>query len=330
MKISAELTKAIVTVTEQAAIAAFDWVGKQDKIAADAAAVNAMRRQLNKLHINGRIVIGEGEIDEAPMLYIGEQVGLGEGLALDIAVDPIDGTRMVAVNEQNAIAVLAAGEAGCFLQAPDMYMEKMVVGHQAKGAINLDLPLDKNLTHVAMALNKDISALSVAILDKPRHQNIILMMENLGVNVVKIPDGDVLASVYATMDNHSIDMMYGIGGAPEGIISAAIARSLKGDMQAKLISRSQAKGNTQQNIALAHTEYVRCLQMGCEIGVTYSLEQLVKSQNIMFCATAITESPLIKGVRKSTDRNITTETFVINGQSHQHQIVSQHHSIVEK
>lgn len=247
MKISDELASAIASVTEVAAIAAFEWVGKHDKNAADNAAVEAMRNRLNEIDFHGKIVIGEGEIDEAPMLYIGEQVGKQSGEHhLDIAVDPIDGTRMVACNEHNAIAVLAAAPTGTLLQAPDMYMEKMVVGAAAKGTVHLKNPLEKNLEFLSAALDKPISMLNIAILDKPRHQHIIKTIRNFGANVITIPDGDVLASLLTILPEHPIDMMYGIGGAPEGIISAAIARALGGDMQARLVPRNKAKEDTEK------------------------------------------------------------------------------------
>lgn len=322
MKISDELASAIASVTEVAAIAAFDWVGKQDKNAADKAAVEAMRNRLNQIDFHGKIVIGEGEIDEAPMLYIGEQVGKQSGTqGLDIAVDPIDGTRMVACNEQNAIAVLAAAPTGSLLQAPDMYMEKLVVSAAAKGAVHLSNPLEKNLEFLSSALNKPISHLSIAVLDKPRHQHIIKTIRNFGANVIAIPDGDVLASLLTILPEHPIDMMYGTGGAPEGIISAAIARALGGDMQARLIPRHKAKGDSEENQKIAAQEAIRCQQMGIEIGEILSLDQMVNTDEVIFAATAITPTVLMGGI--STDAySRTSNTLLLNGRDRSLKIIN--------
>ena len=195
-----ELALEFARVTEAAALAAHKWVGRGDKEAADQAAVDAMRTILNQIEIDGEIVIGEGEIDEAPMLYIGEKVGKTEEIscgleAVDIAVDPVEGTRMTAQGQANAIAVLAVGNKGSFLKAPDMYMEKLIVGPGAKGVIDLNLSLLENIENVSKALEKPISELTVAILDKPRHKDVIADLQKLGVKVFAMPDGDVAASI---------------------------------------------------------------------------------------------------------------------------------------
>jgi fructose-1,6-bisphosphatase II len=322
MKISDELASAIASVTEVAAIAAFEWVGKQDKNAADNAAVEAMRNRLNEIDFHGKIVIGEGEIDEAPMLYIGEQVGKQSSEHhLDIAVDPIDGTRMVACNEHNAIAVLAAAPTGTLLQAPDMYMEKMVVGAAAKDAVHLKNPLEKNLEFLSAALDKPISMLNIAILDKPRHQHIIKTIRNFGANVITIPDGDVLASLLTILPEHPIDMMYGIGGAPEGIISAAIARALGGDMQARLVPRNKAKENTEQNKLLAAQEAIRCQQMGIEIGEILTLDMMVNTSDVIFSATAITPTVLMNGISNDLHSR-SASTILVNGNNRSMKLIS--------
>lgn len=322
MKISDELASAIASVTEVAAIAAFEWVGKQDKNAADNAAVEAMRNRLNEIDFHGKIVIGEGEIDEAPMLYIGEQVGKQSSEHhLDIAVDPIDGTRMVACNEHNAIAVLAAAPTGTLLQAPDMYMEKMVVGAAAKDAVHLKNPLEKNLEFLSAALDKPISMLNIAILDKPRHQHIIKTIRNFGANVITIPDGDVLASLLTILPEHPIDMMYGIGGAPEGIISAAIARALGGDMQARLVPRNKAKEDTEQNKLLAAQEAIRCQQMGIEIGEILTLDMMVNTSDVIFSATAITPTVLMNGISNDLHSH-SASTILVNGNNRSMKLIS--------
>ena len=267
-------------------------------------------------------MIGEGEIDEAPMLYIGEQVGKKSGVeGLDIAVDPIDGTRMVACNEQNAITVLAAAPTGSLLQAPDMYMEKLVVGAAAKGAVHLSHPLEKNLEFLSSALNKPISHLSIAVLDKPRHEHIIKTIRNFGANVITIPDGDVLASLLTILPEHPIDMMYGTGGAPEGIISAAIARALGGDMQARLNARDKAKGDSDENKLLAVQEAIRCQQMGIEIGEILSLEQMVNTDDVIFAATAITPTVLMGGISTDAYSRI-SNTLLVNGRSRSLKIIN--------
>ena len=322
MKISDELASAIASVTEVAAIAAFEWVGKHNKNAADNAAVEAMRNRLNEIDFHGKIVIGEGEIDEAPMLYIGEQVGKQSGEHhLDIAVDPIDGTRMVACNEHNAIAVLAAAPTGTLLQAPDMYMEKMVVGAAAKGTVHLKNPLEKNLEFLSAALDKPISMLNIAILDKPRHQHIIKTIRNFGANVITIPDGDVLASLLTILPEHPIDMMYGIGGAPEGIISAAIARALGGDMQARLVPRNKAKEDTEKNKLLAAQEAIRCQQMGIEIGDILTLDMMVNTSDVIFAATAITPTVLMSGISNDLHSH-SASTLLVNGNNRSMRLIN--------
>lgn len=206
-----ELAIEFSRVTEAAALAGYKWLGRGDKNTADGAAVHAMRIVLNQVNIDGTIVIGEGEIDEAPMLYIGEKVGTGKGDAVDIAVDPIEGTRMTAMGQANALAVMAVGDKGCFLNAPDMYMEKLIVGPGAKGAIDLSLPLEENLHNIAKALGKPLSELTVTILAKPRHDATIAQMQKLGVRVFAIPDGDVAASILTCMPDSEVDVLYGIG-----------------------------------------------------------------------------------------------------------------------
>ena len=210
-----ELAIEFSRVTEAAALAGYKWLGRGDKNTADGAAVEAMRLLFNQIDIDGEIVIGEGEIDEAPMLYIGEHVGTG-GDAVDIAVDPIEGTRMTAMGQSNALAVLAVGEKGSFLRAPDMYMEKLIVGPNARDAIDLELSLEQNLKAIALALGKPLTDLTVATLAKPRHDRVIKEMQGLGVRVFAIPDGDVAISVLACVPDSQVDVLYCIGGAPEG------------------------------------------------------------------------------------------------------------------
>ncbi|WP_211829854.1 class II fructose-bisphosphatase [Kistimonas asteriae] len=309
-----ELAIEFSRVTEAAALAGYKWLGRGDKNAADGAAVETMRTLLNQVQIDGEIVIGEGEIDDAPMLFIGERVGQGVGDAVDIAVDPIEGTRMTAMGQSNAISVLAVGEKGCFLKAPDMYMEKLAVGPGARGVIDLDKPLADNLRNVADALGKSIEELTVITLAKPRHDDVIRDMQQMGVKVFAIPDGDVAASIMTCMPDSEVDVMYCIGGAPEGVVSAAVIRALDGDFQGRLMPRHEAKGDTPENRAAGELEISRCHEMGIEPGILLPLERLVSSDNIIFSATGITKGDLLAGIHRKGNV-ATTETLLIRGKS---------------
>ncbi|EMQ2877358.1 class II fructose-bisphosphatase [Vibrio navarrensis] len=306
-----DLAMAFSRVTEGAALAGYKWLGRGDKNAADGAAVEVMRTLLNKTEISGEIVIGEGEIDDAPMLYIGENVGLG-GDEVDIAVDPIEGTRMTAMGQSNALAVLAAGEKGSFLKAPDMYMEKLVVGPDAKGVIDLNKPVKENLENIAKALDKTLDTLVVITLAKPRHNAVIAEMQKMGVRVFAVPDGDVAASILTCMPDSEVDVMYCIGGAPEGVVSAAVIRALDGDMQGRLLPRDQVKGDNEENRRFAAFELERCAEMGVEANKVLKLDDMARSDNVIFSATGITKGDLLEGI--SRKGNIaTTETLLIRG-----------------
>ncbi len=314
-----ELALEFARVTEAAALAGYKWVGRGDKDQADQAAVDAMRTVLNQIKIDGEIVIGEGEIDEAPMLYIGEKVGLDIedkcGLEkVDIAVDPIEGTRMTAMGQANAIAVLAVGNKGSFLKAPDMYMEKLVVGPNAKGAINLNLPLIDNVNNVAKALGKGLKELTVITLAKPRHDRIIKDLQELGVKVYAIPDGDVAASILTAVVDSEVDMLYCIGGAPEGVVSAAAMKALDGDMNARLMFRNEVKGVSLENDKISNYERARCKEMGIDTSKVLTLDDLVKDEEVIFSATGITKGDLLEGIKR--DGNIArTQTLLIRGKT---------------
>lgn len=300
-------------VTEEAAIAAYPQIGKGDKEKADELAVNAMKEVLNELPILGEVIIGEGEIDEAPMLYIGEVVGKG-GTELDIAVDPIDGTRMVALGQDNAVAVMVFAEKETLLQAPDMYMEKLMVDKNGKGAIDINKNLEENILNLAKKLNKKVSELTVMTLAKPRHSENIKKMQEMGVKVIAIPDGDVEGSVLVAIPDSGIDMFYGIGGAPEGVISSAIIKSLGGDMQAKLLTRTQAKGVSENNEKESKLEEKRCEEMKIKINEKISIDKLCNTENLVVSMTGITNGTLLKGVKKEKE-SIITETLLIIGSS---------------
>lgn len=301
-------------VTEAAALAAYTWLGRGNKNAADDAAVKAMRYMLNLIHMDAEIVIGEGEIDEAPMLYIGEKVGSGLGELVSIAVDPIDGTRMTAMGQSNAISVLAAGGKNTFLKAPDMYMEKLVVGSNVKGIIDLNLPLEQNLRRIASKLGKSLSDLTVMVLAKPRHDAVIKQIHNLGAKVLAIPDGDVAGSVLCCLPDAEVDLLYGIGGAPEGVAAAAAIRALGGDMQARLIPRNEVKGDTEENKKIAANEIQRCAALGIKVNEVLKLEDLVRDDNLVFTATGITNGNLLKGISRKGNL-ASTETILIRGKS---------------
>lgn len=314
-----ELALEFARVTEAAALAAYKWVGRGDKEAADQAAVDAMRIMLNGLKIRGEIVIGEGEIDEAPMLYIGEKVGLDSSdkesyAEVDIAVDPVEGTRMTAQGQANAIAVLAVGNKGSFLKAPDMYMEKLVVGPEAKGSIDLNKSLMENIENISKVLNKPYNELTIVILDKPRHKTIINDLQKLDIKVYALPDGDVAGSILTSVVDSEADILYGIGGAPEGVISAAVIKALGGDMQARLKLRSEVKGVSLENDKISAFEKHRCEEMGLTVGEVLKLDDLVKDDEVIFSATGITGGDLLEGVKRKGEV-ARTQTLVVRGKS---------------
>lgn len=301
-------------VTEQGALAAYKYLGRNNKNLADQASVKAMRYLLNNMDMAGEIIIGEGEMDEAPMLYIGEKVGKGNN-PVDIAVDPIDGTLMVASGQYNAMSVIAASEKGCLLQAPDMYMEKLVVREDAKGVIDLDLPLEVNIKKVAKALNKELSDMCITIQNRPRHSEAIDSMRKLGCKIFAFENGDISTAIETCIEDSDIDMMYSIGGAPEGVIAACAIKALGGDMNARLVSYDKLYEDCEETRKFADSERVRCQQMGVEINKKLILEDLVKGDNILFSATGITNGDLLKGVRRNG--NVAkTDTLLIRGKTH--------------
>ncbi|MZP43176.1 class II fructose-bisphosphatase [Heliobacterium gestii] len=297
-----ELALEFARVTEAAALASARWMGRGDKMAADDAATEAMRAMFDTVSIDGVVVIGEGEMDEAPMLYIGEKVGGGGEAELDIAVDPLEGTNIVAKGLNGAISVLAAAQRGCLLHAPDMYMDKIVVGPAAKGRIHLDAPVEDNLKNVADALGKPIDELSVVILDRPRHADMIARCRKAGARIQLILDGDVAPAVATAFPDSGVDIMMGIGGAPEGVIAAAAIRCLGGEMQGRLCPESPE-------------EEARCISMGLEDPrKILLLDDMVRGDGVIFAATGITDGSLLKGV-KYTAQGALTHTVVIRGRT---------------
>lgn len=315
-------------VTEEAALAAYKWLGRGDKNRADQAAVEVMRLLLNQAHMSGEIVIGEGEIDDAPMLYIGEKLGLG-GEAIDIAVDPIDGTRMTAMGQSGAVAVLAAANKGVMLKAPDMYMEKLAVGPGGKGIIDLSKSVEDNVVAVAEAMNKPLDQMTLITLAKPRHSALTANLHKMGVRVFAQPDGDVAASLLTCMPESDVDLMYCMGGAPEGVISAAAMRALGGDMQARLVPRTEAKGGSPEYRELENIEVQRCREMGVEVDTILTLDQLVNNDNVVFSMTGITKGELVAGVYRNQDI-ATTETIVVSGASRTLRHIASRHDLSHK
>lgn len=295
-----ELALEFARVTEAAALAAARWMGLGDKNAADQAAVSAMRAVFDTVHIDGTVVIGEGEMDEAPMLYIGEKVGTGDAPQVDVAVDPLEGTNLVAKGMPGAMAVVAVAEKGCLLHAPDMYMDKIAVGPKAKGRISLDAPIADNLKEVAAALNKTVPDLTVVILDRPRHAEIIEEVRRAGARIQLITDGDVSPAVATAFEDSGVDMMLGIGGAPEGVLAAAALKALGGELQGRLVPANAE-------------EEERAKKMGLEDPrKLLTLDDLVKTNDVIFAATGITTGSLLQGVR-FTANGAVTHTVVLRG-----------------
>lgn len=271
-------------VTEIAAMAAARAAGFGDKKEADRQAVKAMRKYFNTVDFKGRVVIGEGERDKAPMLYIGEKLGTGKGKAIDIAVDPLENTNATASLGPRAIAVLAASEKGGLFHAPDMYMNKLIVGPEAKGKVDIDASAKKNLTALAKALERDIRDLVIVVLDRPRHEELIADIRKAGARVKLIPDGDLLPGIGVAMRGTGIHAVMGIGAAPEGVAAAAGLRCLKGGIQARFWPKDKEQEK-------------RLRKMGGDPKKVYKTEELASGKEIVFCATGVTNGDLLKGVR---------------------------------
>ena len=291
----------LVRITETAALAAAKFMGRGDKNGADGAAVEGMRKAFEKVNIRGEIVIGEGELDEAPMLYIGEKVGTGYGPSFDIAVDPLDGTSLIAKGLPNAIAVIAMAKQGCMLKAPDTYMEKIIVGPKAKGAIDITKSVTENLHSVAKALGKPIEELTATLLDRERHKDIMDEIRKAGARIKVFNEGDIAGGIATCMKNSGVDILFGKGGAPEGVITAAAVKILGGDMQGRLSPMSEQ-------------EFERCKEMGLcqeDIDKVLLLEDLVSGDDIYFAATGVTSGDFLKGVIYLGNNKAATHSVVM-------------------
>ena len=306
-----DLVMEFVRVTEKAALACYSEIGRGDEKAADAAAVKGMREALNGLPINGVVVIGEGERDEAPMLFIGEEVGSG-GQGVDLAMDPLEGTTICAKNMPNSLAVIAATPKGGMLNAPDVYMDKIAVGGGLPdGVIDLDKSPTENAKAVAAAKGKDITEICVCVLDRPRHAEIIKELRSIGCAIKLIGDGDVAGVIAATKTSTMVDMYIGSGGAPEGVLAAAALRCIGGQFQGRLVFRND-------------DERARAKKWGItDLNRKYCLEELV-SKEVIFSATGVTDGDMVEGVHKTAD-GFTTETLVLRSSSKTVRYVKGHH-----
>lgn len=313
-----ELALEIVRVTEAAALASAQWMGRGKKNEADDAATTAMRDMFDSVNMAGTVVIGEGELDEAPMLYIGEELGTGNGPEVDIAVDPLEGTNIVAKGLANAMAVIAIADKGNLLHAPDMYMEKIAVGPKAAGKISLDDPIEKTIEIVAEANNKKIRDLTVIVQERERHQDIIDRVRAKGARVKLFGDGDVGASIATALPVTGIDLFVGIGGAPEGVISAAALKCLEGEMQARLVPMNEE-------------EEARCREMGLEDPrQLLMLDDLVSGDDAIFSATGVSAGELLDGVKFLGGDLAETYSIVMRYKTRTVRFIKTHHHLDHK
>ena len=290
----------LVRVTEAAALSAGRFMGRGDKEAADGAAVNAMRLVLQTVDMNGIIVIGEGEKDNAPMLFNGENVGNGSEPDVDVAVDPIDGTRPLAFGRSNSLATVAIAPRGTmFNPGPFVYMNKLAVGPEAKGKINIEKSITENLKAIAKAKNKDVEDLTTIILDRPRHDAMIAEIRKVGARIRIIPDGDVAAALMTAWPGAGVDVLIGIGGTPEGVLAACALRAMGGEIQGKLYARDE-------------NELRRGREAGYDFDKILTMDDLVSSEDVFFAATGVTDGELLKGVRYDGD-GARTDSIVVRG-----------------
>jgi fructose-1,6-bisphosphatase II len=290
----------IVRVTEAAALASGRWMGRGEKEKADHAAVEAMRLILSSVSMNGVIVIGEGEKDNAPMLYNGEHVGNGSPPEVDVAVDPVEGTRPLAFGRTNSIATVAVAPRGSMYDpGPFVYMNKIAVGPQAKGKIDIEAPVSENLKVIAKAMDKDLDDLTTIVLDRPRHDDLVAEIRKMGARIRLIPDGDVAAALMTAMPNTGIDVLLGIGGTPEGVLAACALRAMGGEIQGKLYARDE-------------DELRRGREAGYDFEKILTMDDLVSSEDVFFAATGITDGELLKGV-KYTGEGARTDSLVVRG-----------------
>ena len=308
MPLDKDLINKIIKVTSTAAISCHKFLGKNEKENADKAATDSMRNEINKIDINGEVVIGEGELDEAPMLYIGEKLGMGGFLNLDIAVDPVEGTNFVAKNLPGALSVISVAEKGNLFNAPETYMDKLAVSSDVpEDATDLDFSLEKNIRNVAEALNKNVNEVTVCLLDRPRHKRIIDKLNEMKVKMKLISDGDVSGALLVTDKKYNVDIFLGIGGGPEGVLAASAIDAYGCKFQGRFIFDNDK-------------DIYRAKQMGIvDLSKKYNLKEIVKGDSI-FCATGITNGDLVEGI-KIKDNKYITETLVTHKGSNMCKIV---------
>lgn len=295
-----QLALEIARVTEAGALASAFWIGRGDKHQADHAATSAIRQMFDSVPIDGTVVIGEGEMDEAPMLYIGEKVGSRIGPEVDVAVDPVEGTEVVAKGLNNGMSVIAIAEKGNLLHAPDMYMQKLAVGPKLAGHVHLDDPIELTLEKSACRLGKSVKDLTVLILQRDRHHTLIQALRSCGVRIKLLDHGDVAGAIVAAIPESGIDLYVGSGGAPEGVLAAAALRCLGGEMQGRLMVEED------------HDLYVRCTRMGIqEPSALLRMQDLVGTGDIIFAATGITNSDLLNGVRQLQGERVETHSVIM-------------------
>ena len=289
MPIDKKFVDQFVNVTSRAALASSYLIGKNDKIAADQAAVDSMRRELNKIDMTGVVVIGEGSLDEAPMLYTGEILGKKKGPIFDIAVDPVEGTNFVAKNMYGGISVIAIAEKGNIFNAPETYMNKIATGPIEKGLVDLDYTLETNIKNLSNFMNKDISSITACIMDRPRHKKIITKLKDLNVGIKLITDGDVLGALYVSNPKYGVDIFLGIGGGPEGVLAASALDAYNCNFQCRFIF------DNDENIRQAKAIGIK------ELDKKYELNEIIKGDSI-FCATGITNSEILNGIIVENDK----------------------------
>ena len=311
--IPADLPLEFVRVVERAAIESARTMGQGNRKGSDHVAVEAMRREMETVDIEGTIVIGEGERDEAPMLYIGERVGTGKGTRVDIAVDPLEGTNLCATGTAGAIAVLAASEEGGLLHAPDIYMEKLVVPGPARGRCDINAPVDDNLKALARSLNRDVDDLVVIVLDRPRHEKLIADIRKAGARIRLIGDGDLSAGISVAVSGTGVHAVMGTGGAPEGVLTAAAMRCLNGEIQGRLVTTRPSDEERMKKMGIS------------DINRIYRTEDLAPGRSMIFAAAGVTEGPLLKAVRFFRD-GIRTECLVMTTEPHQVRFIDTIHA----
>lgn len=298
-----ELALEIVRVTELGALSSARWIGRGDKHAADEAATTAIRSMFDSVSIDGTVVIGEGEMDEAPMLYIGERVGNRNGPSVDVAVDPLEGTEVVACGLHNAQSVIAIADKGSLLHAPDIYMEKLACGPELTGRLSLGDPAEVTLHKAARITGKSLSELTVMVLDRKRHERLIAILREAGVRIKLLSHGDVAGAIAAALPDSDVDLYMGSGGAPEGVLAAAALRCLGGELQGRLLPEGPA-------------EMQRCLQMGLDHPArVLSMEDMVGTGDVIFAATGVTSGEFLSGVRFIGKERAETHSVIMRAQS---------------